>query len=80
MAADMVISLEKPWQGTEVLPDLLDPWRRLERGSPKLAQVLHECLFTSPDQGIKRLAQYLSERHHEAMGQRQREVLKYLLA
>jgi hypothetical protein len=78
MASDMVISLEKPWQGTEVLPDLLDPRRRLERGSPKLAQVLDECLFSSPDRGIKRLAQYLSERHRDAMVQSQREVLKYL--
>src|SRR5437867_10401638 len=70
MAADMVISLEKPWQGTDPLPDLLDPRRRLERGCPKLAQVLDECLFTSPDQGIKHLAQHLSERHREAMVQR----------
>jgi hypothetical protein len=78
MACDMVAALERRRQGYETEADLLDLRRRLERSHPELAGLFHKCLFAPPEQGVKYLAQYLSEQHWEQRHTGQQIVLDYL--
>jgi hypothetical protein len=79
MAGHMLISVEKQSGEAGSEADSLDPWRRLERTHPDLADVLHAALFTTPDCGCRVLTQYLAERYRTWLSTEQQQVADHLL-
>lgn len=79
-ACDMVAALERRRAGIEPGADLLDSRRRVELSRPSMAAALHRSLFCRPEQGLCRLAEYVSRALEASLAPGHSRALRDLVA